>query len=131
MGAIIALLFGFKDPKDITTIGAGTCTFIVRPITGEAIGASSAAITLSVAAELVKSVTAMLLIPILGRTLKIKSPQAAMVMGGLIGTTIGTVAGLTALDEKLVPYGAMTTTFYTGLGDVYWPPRLNTLLFAL
>ena len=121
IGVIIALIFGFADPKDVATIGGGACTFIVGPVTGEAIGASSEAITLSIAAGVVKSISAMLLIPLIGRLLKLDSPQAAMILGGLIGTTSGTVAGLTAFDKKLVPYGAMTATFYTGLGCLLVP----------
>lgn len=131
IGVIIALLFGIKDVKDMTTIGAGACTFIVGPVTGESIGASSQAIALSVAAGVVKSVLAMILIPALGKPLKIKSPQAAMVVGGLVGTTSGTVAGLTALDPALVPYGAMTATFYTGLGCLLCPSILYIIVRAI
>ncbi len=130
IGVIIAIAFGIKDVKDITTIGAGACTFIVGPVTGESIGASSQAIALSVAAGVVKSVLAMILIPTLGKALKINTPQAAMVVGGLVGTTSGTVAGLTALDPNLVPYGAMTATFYTGLGCLLCPSILYIIVRA-
>ena len=46
---------------------------------------------------------------------------------GLMGTTSGTSAGLAATDPKLVPYGAMTATFYTGLGCLLCPSVLYTL----
>ena len=42
-----------------------------------------------------------------------------------MGTNSGVAAGLAAVDPKLVPYGAMTATFYTGLGCLIVP----TLLF--
>jgi malonate transporter MadM subunit len=45
----------------------------------------------------------------------------AMVYGGLLGTTSGVAAGLAAVDAKLVPYGALTATFYTGLGCLVGP----------
>jgi malonate transporter MadM subunit len=51
-----------------------------------------------------------------------------MVFGGLLGTTSGVAAGLAATDPKLVPYGAMTATFYTGLGCLLCP---SILYFAL
>jgi hypothetical protein len=38
-----------------------------------------------------------------------------------MGTTSGVAAGLAATDERLVPYGAMTATFYTGLGCLCGP----------
>lgn len=44
-----------------------------------------------------------------------------MVFGGLIGTSSGAAAGLAATDVKLVPYGAFTATFYTGLGCLLCP----------
>lgn len=37
-------------------------------------------------------------------------------------STIG--AGLAATDPKLVPYGAMTATFYTGVGCLLAPSLL-------
>ena len=55
VGAIIASLFGYQDPVDITTIGAGTVTFLVGPVTGTALGASSEIMALSIAAGLVLS----------------------------------------------------------------------------
>jgi hypothetical protein len=44
-----------------------------------------------------------------------------MVYGGLIGTTSGVAGGLAATDAKLIPYGAMTATFFTGLGSLLCP----------
>jgi len=121
VGVIFALAFGFRTPVDLTTIGAGAVTFIVGPVTGEGLGASSEVIAISVAAGVTKSISAMILIPVIGRFLHWHTPQQAMVVGGMAGTTSGTIAGLTALDPKLVPYGAMTATFYTGLGCLLCP----------
>ena len=121
VGVGIALCFGYRTPVDLTTIGAGAVTFIVGPVTGEGLGASSEVIAISVAAGVTKSICAMILIPIIGRLFHWHTPQQAMVVGGMAGTTSGTIAGLTALDPKLVPYGAMTATFYTGLGCLLCP----------
>nr|NIN35653.1 malonate transporter subunit MadM [Gammaproteobacteria bacterium]NIO62971.1 malonate transporter subunit MadM [Gammaproteobacteria bacterium] len=41
VGAIAAVIFGYTDAVSITTIGAGAVTYIVGPVTGTAIGASS------------------------------------------------------------------------------------------
>jgi len=46
----------------------------------------------------------------------------------LMGTTSGVTAGLAATDPRLVPYGAMTATFYTGLGCLLCPSVLYYLV---
>lgn len=124
VGAAVAVAFGYTDPTEITTIGAGSVTYIVGPVTGEAIGASEAMITLSVAAGLVKSILVMIGTPLVARYIGLNNPQSAMVFGGLMGTTSGVAAGLAATDPKLVPYGAMTATFYTGVGCLLGPSIL-------
>ena len=121
IGAIVAAVLGYTDPVDITTIAAGTVTFIVGPVTGAAIGASSDVIALSIAAGVVKSILTMIITPIVAKTIKLDNPTAAMVYGGLMGSTSGVAGGLAATDPKLVPYGAMTATFYTGLGTLLSP----------
>jgi malonate transporter MadM subunit len=121
VGALVAVAFGFRDPVDITTIGGGAVTFIVGPVTGTALGASTGAVALSIAAGVVKSVIAMILTPVIAPMIGLNTPTAAMVYGGLIGTTSGVAGGLAATDEKLVPYGAMTATFYTGIGSLLVP----------
>jgi len=131
IGVAIALAFGYRTPVDLTTIGAGTVTFIVGPVTGDGLGASSEVIAISVAAGVTKSILAMIVIPILGRALHWKTPQQAMVIGGMAGTTSGTMAGLTALDPALVPYGAMTATFYTGLGCLLCPSVLYLAMVGI
>ena len=124
VGAAVAVAFGYTDPTEVTTIGAGAVTYIVGPVTGEAIGASEAMITLSVAAGLVKSILVMIGTPLVARYIGLDNPQSAMVFGGLMGTTSGVAAGLAATDPKLVPYGAMTATFYTGIGCLLGPSIL-------
>jgi malonate transporter MadM subunit len=131
VGATVAVLFGYTDPVAITTIGAGAVTYIVGPVTGAAIGASSELIALSVAAGLVKSILVMIGTPMVAKMIGLDNPQSAMVFGGLMGTTSGVAGGLAATDPKLVPYGAMTATFYTGLGCLLGPSVLFLTVTAL
>ena len=49
VGVIIASLLGYSDPESLATIGAGACTYIVGPVTGSALGASSEVIAISIA----------------------------------------------------------------------------------
>lgn len=120
-GGTVAVAFGYRDAVSITTIGAGAATYIVGPVTGTALGASSEVIALSVAAGLVKAVAVMIATPFLAKAIGLNSPRSAMIFGGLLGTNSGVMAGLAATDPKLVPYGAMTATFYTGMGCLLGP----------
>lgn len=121
VGAAVAWTFGYRDPVSMTTLGAGAATYIVGPVTGTAIGASSEVIALSIAAGLVKSMLVMTATPFVARPIGLDNPRSAMVYGGLMGTTSGVAGGLAATDPELVPYGAMTATFYTGLGCLLGP----------
>lgn len=127
-GAFIAFLFGYTDAESITTIGAGACTFIVGPVTGSAVGASSAVIAISIATGVVKSIFVTIVTPLLANRIGLNSPQSAMIYGGLMGTTSGVAAGLGATNPALVPYGAITATFYTGLGCLLCPSLLYMLV---
>lgn len=127
VGIVFALAFGYTDAVSLATIGAGTVTYIVGPVTGAAIGASSEVIAISIAAGLVKSVLVMIGTPFVAKYIGLNNPLTAMVYGGLMGTTSGVTGGLAATDARLVPYGAVTATFYTGLGCLLCP----TLLFIL
>ena len=131
LGSIVAILFGYDDAKSITTIGAGTVTFVVGPVTGSAIGASSEIIALSIAAGLVKSILVMTMTPIVAKSIGLNNPRSAMVFGGLMGTNSGVAAGLAAVDPKLVPYGAMTATFYTAIGCLIVPSLLFLFIDAV
>jgi malonate transporter MadM subunit len=123
-GAIVAVAFGYTDPIAVTTIGAGAATYIVGPVTGTALGAGSDVIALSIAAGLTKSVLVMIGTPLVAGRIGLNSAHAALIYGGLMGTTSGVAGGLAATDPKLVPYGAMTATFYTGVGCLLAPSVL-------
>ncbi len=131
VGGIIAVVFGYTDPIAITTIAAGAATYIVGPVTGTALGASSDIIALSVAAGLTKSVLVMIGTPFVASRIGLDNPHSALIYGGLMGTTSGVAGGLAATDPKLVPYGAMTATFYTGVGCLLAPSVLFLCVRAL
>lgn len=131
VGALVSVAFGYSDPVAITTIGAGAATYIVGPVTGTALGASSDIIALSIAAGLVKSIVVMIGTPFIAPLIGLDNPRSAMVYGGLMGTTSGVAGGLAATDPKLVPYGAMTATFYTGVGCLLAPSIFFLLIRAI
>ena len=128
MGGIVAFAFGYTDAESITTIGAGACTYIVGPITGAALNASSEVIAISIATGVVKTIITTVSTPLVAKAIGLNNPQSAVVFGGLIGTTSGVAAGLAATDPKLVPYGALTATFYTGLGCLLCPSVFYLIL---
>jgi malonate transporter MadM subunit len=66
--------------------------------------------------------------PLVAKRIGLNNPQTAMIYGGLIGTTSGVAAGLAATNPKLVPYGALTATFYTGLACLLCPSVLYFIL---
>ncbi len=128
VGATLAYCFGYSDAVSMTTIGAGAVTYIVGPVTGAAIGASSDVIALSIATGLVKAILVMIGTPVAAKFLGLRTPRSAMVFGGLAGTVSGVSAGLAATDRRLVPYGALVATFHTGLGCFMGP---SVLYFAV
>jgi malonate transporter MadM subunit len=121
VGACVAFAFGYRDAVSLTTIGGGAATYIVGPVTGSALGATSEVIALSVAAGLIKSMLVMIMTPFVAPYIGLDNPRSALIFGGLMGTTSGVAGGLAATDPELVPYGAMTATFYTGLGCLLGP----------
>ena len=123
-GVGVAYAMGYTDSVSLVTIGAGVATFVVGPVTGASLGASSEVIAISIAAGVVKSVLVMILTPFVAKFVGLDNPQSAMIYGGLMGTTSGTAAGMAAVDPKLVPYAAMTATFYTGSGCLVFPSIL-------
>jgi malonate transporter MadM subunit len=131
VGVGVAYAYGLRDPVTLTTIGAGAITYIVGPITGAAIGASSDVIALSIATGVVKSILVMVFTPVFARFMRLNNPQAAMVFGGLAGTVSGVSAGLAATDRRLVPYGALVATFHTGFGCLLGPSILFLAVKAL
>jgi len=120
-GVAVAWAFGYRDAVTLCTIGAGAATYIVGPVTGTALGASSEAIALSIATGLVKAIAVMIATPHLARRLGLDNPHTAMVYGGMMGTHSGIAAGLQATDPRLMPYGLMAAAFYTGLGCLVCP----------
>lgn len=131
IGAIIAYAFGYRDAVSMTTIGGGAATYIVGPVTGTALRASSEVIALSVAAGLIKSMLVMTMTPFVAKWIGLDNPRSALIFGGLMGTTSGVAGGLAATDERLVPYGAMTATFYTGLGCLLGPSLVFIVIRAV
>jgi malonate transporter MadM subunit len=69
--------------------------------------------------------------PLVAKRIQLDNPYSAMIYGGLMGTTSGVAAGLAATDPKLVPYGAMTATFYTGVGCLLAPSVLFLIVRAI
>jgi malonate transporter MadM subunit len=121
VGALTAYAFGYSDAISMTTIGAGAITYIVGPVTGAALGASSPVIALSIATGVLKAVLVMIGTPFVARFVGLDNPRSAMAFGGLMGTVSGVTGGLAATDPKLVPYGALTATFHTGIGCLVAP----------
>ena len=130
-GVAIGWLMGYRDAVSLCTIGAGACTYIVGPVTGGALGASSEIIALSIGTGVVKAIAVTMLTPALAKWIGLNSPAAAMAYGGIMGTTSGVAAGLVATDPALVPYGAVTATFYTGLGCLVCPSLFYLILSTL
>ena len=128
VGVGVARAFGYSDAVSMTTIGAGAVTYIVGPVTGAAIGASSDVMALSIATGVIKAILVMVTTPMAAKFLRLKTPRSAMVFGGLAGTVSGVSAGLAATDRRLVPYGALVATFHTGLGCLLGP---SVLFFAV
>lgn len=128
VGVLVAWGFGYRDAVSLTTIGAGAVTYIVGPVTGGAIGATSDVMALSIATGVIKAILVMIATPVAAKFLRLKTPRSAMVFGGLAGTVSGVSAGLAATDRKLVPYGALVATFHTGLGCLLGP---SVLFFAV
>jgi malonate transporter MadM subunit len=128
VGAIVAYSFGYRDAVSITTIGGGAATFLVGPVTGSALGASSEVMALSITAGLTKSILVMSMTPFVAKYIGLNNPRSALIFGGLMGTTSGVSGGLAATDLKLVPYGAMTATFYTGIACLLGPSVIFILI---
>ncbi len=118
------MLFGYTDVVSITTISEGAATYIVAPVTGTALGAESDVIARSVAAGLVKSVLGIIGTPFVAKSIELDNPLSAMIYVGLMGTTSGVACGLATTDPKLVRYGAITATYYTGMSGLLAPSLL-------
>lgn len=124
IGVVVARFYGYTDAVSLTTIGAGAVTYIVGPVTGAALGASSPVMALSIAVGVLKAIIVMIGTPFIAPTIGLNNPRSAMTYGGLMGTVSGVTGGLAATDPKLVPYGALITTFHTGIGCLVGPSIL-------
>jgi malonate transporter MadM subunit len=131
VGVGVAWAFGYRDAVSLTTIGAGAITYIVGPVTGTAIGASSDVMALSIATGVIKAILVMVSTPVAAKLMRLKTPRSAMVFGGLAGTVSGVSAGLAATDRRLVPYGALVATFHTGIGCLLGPSVLFLAVKAI
>lgn len=131
VGVATGLAFGYRDPVSLTTIGAGAITYIVGPVTGAALRASSAVMALSIATGVLKAVLVMIVTPMIANAIGLNNPRSAMVFGGLMGTVSGVSGGLAATDERLVPYGSLTATFHTGVGCLVAPSIFYLAVRAL
>ncbi|NEU12788.1 malonate transporter subunit MadM [Methylobacterium sp. BTF04] len=131
VGALTAVAFGYTDAVSITTIGAGAVTYIVGPVTGAALGADSAVMALSIATGVTKAVMVMVGTPLVAKLIGLDNPRSAMAFGGLMGTVSGVAGGLAATDPKLVPYGALTATFHTGIGCLVGPSLFYLIVRAI
>src|SRR5213078_1823081 len=100
VGVGVAGAFGYTDAESLTTIGAGAVTYIVGPVTGAAIGASSPVIALSIATGVFKAVIVMIGTPFVAKMIGLNNPRSAMVFGGLMGTVSGVSGGLAATDRR-------------------------------
>jgi malonate transporter MadM subunit len=128
IGVVVAWFYGYSDAVSLTTIGAGAVTYIVGPVTGAALGASSPVMALSIAVGVLKAILVMIGTPFIAPFIGLNNPRSAMTYGGLMGTVSGVTGGLAATDPKLVPYGALITTFHTGVGCLVGP---SILYFAV
>ena len=130
-GVIVAWAFGYRDPATLATLGAGAVTYIVGPVTGAALGAPSPIIALSIATGVLKAVLVMTTTPFVAPLIGLDNPRSAMAFGGLMGTVSGVTGGLAATDARLVPYGALTATFHTGIGCLLCPSLFFLILNAI
>ena len=119
VGACIAR--ALSDAVSMTTIGAGAVTYIVGPVTGAAIGASSDVIALSIATGLVKAIIVMVGTPVAANFMGLKTPRSAMIFGGRHRQR--RERRLAATDRRLVPR-ALVATFHTGVGCLLGPSLL-------
>ena len=124
IGVVVARFYGYTDAVSLTTIGAGAVTYIVGPVTGAALGASSPVMVLSIGVGVLKAIIVMIGTPFIAPFIGLNNPRSAMTYGGLMGTVSGVTGGLAATDPTLVPYGALITTFHTGVGCLAGPSIL-------
>lgn len=119
-GIAVAYPLGYTSVVDMVTIGAGVATFVVGPVTGAALGASSEVIAISIAAGVVKSVLVMVVTPFVAKPLSINN-RSLPCFRRHHGHHLRHCRRHRSVNPKLVPYCAMTATFFTGLGCLLFP----------
>lgn len=129
-GVAVAMAFGYTDAVSLTTIGTGAVTYIVGPVTGAAIGASSEVMALSIAAgwsrrsgdgrHALRRAVHRAEQPALGGDLR-RPDRHLQRRGRRPG----------GHRSKLVPYGCLTAAFYTALGCLLGPSLLFFVMRGL
>ena len=126
------LAFGYTDAVSMTTIGAGAVTYIVGPVTGAAIGASSDVMALSIATGVVKAIMVMVGTPFAGRVPGAEQRRARRWSSAAWpARSAASAPGWRPPTASLVPYGALVATFHTGLGCLMGPSVLFLAVKAL
>ena len=113
--------------------GAGLCLGLVHWLSKLLLLGSTPARALELVTPPVPAAVVLVMIgtPLVAPKIGLNTPHAALIYGGLMGTTSGVAGGLAATDPKLVPYGAMTATFYTGVGCLLAPSVLFLAVRAI
>lgn len=121
VGVTVARAYGYTDAVTVTTIASGCVTYIVGGVTGGALGAPSAVVAIAVAIGVLKAILIMIATPIVAPYIRLDNSRTAMAYGGMMGSISGVTAGLAAVNPRLIPYGALVTTFHTGFGCLVCP----------
>ena len=109
----------------------GAVTYIVGPVTGTAIGASSDVIALSIATGVFKAILVMVATPAAAGFLRLGTPplRHGVRRAGRDGER--RQHGLAATDRRLVPYGGLVATFHTAIGCLLVPSAFFLVVKAL
>ena len=81
--------------------------------------------------RMVSTIVVMVATPFVAPYIGLNNPRAAVIFGGLMGTSSGVAGGLAATDPKLVPYGCLTAAFYTALGCLLGPSLIYFVMRGL
>ena len=115
-----AAAFGYTDAVSMATIGGGAATYIVGPVTGTRSGPAPR--SCPVGRRRTDEGGGGDDLHALRRAAdRPEQPEVGDGLRRADGHDLGGRGGLAATDKRLVPYGAMTATFYTGLGCLLGP----------
>ena len=124
---LIANAFG----KGATPVKNGKRVMVTSAFPGEGKSFVAINLALSIAAGLIKAIVVMVATPFVAPFIGLNNPRAAVIFGGLMGTSSGVADGLAATDPKLVPYGCLTAAFYTALGCLLGPSLIYFVMRAV